>query len=629
MENAATPDPLIGSTFGAKYRIMEKIGSGGMGGVYLAEHLLMHRHVALKLLRSNMLEDETLQKRFHNEAKAASQISHPNAVTLFDFGVEEGVPYLVMEYIQGRTLKLLLESEKPLALDRVSNILTQLSEALHAAHRLGIIHRDIKPDNFMIRVDHEGREVAKVLDFGIAKSIGPSNMHPESNLTQVGMLVGTPQYMSPEQCQGKELDFRSDVYSLGTVVYEMVTGEPPFRAPSVLELLVRVLNSPAESMRAFKPELNIPQGIDAVVLRALEKDPTKRFPTVLEFGKAFHEALDAAHPKTPPPKNRKFVWVGAGAALILVMGFVFGRSNPVPPPLPGDQNEIHARELQQAELEKQKLLERAAKEKEEAERARQETEKVKAEREEVARKAEEEKNAALKQAAAAKEEAERQTREMQQMQESERQKALEAERNQEAMKQAAAAQEVELRRREEQARQADAEKSAALKKAEAAQQELQRQAEAAKNEAARMAETARKMEQEKAELLKRMQEAERRQTAPGASPVPSPLQQLSADEQKKLDETIRKANEQRMEALKRAEQLKREAEQQALSARVAAEQARRARAEAEARAAEATKRREEQEQRAAATPKPAATAEPSGGEEAPKARRRCGPTWCL
>lgn len=624
MENSTSPDPLIGSTFGAKYRIVSKLGAGGMGGVYLAEHLLMNRQVALKLLRSNLIEDEVLQKRFQNEAKAASQISHPNAVTLFDFGVNEGVPYLVMEYIQGRTLKLVIDQEKPLALDRVANILMQLAEALHSAHRLGIVHRDIKPDNFMVRIDQDGREVAKVLDFGIAKSIGPSNLHSESNLTQVGMLVGTPQYMSPEQCQGKELDIRCDVYSLGTVVYEMITGEPPFRAPSVLELLVRVLNSPAEPMRTFRPDLKIPEALDAVVLRSLEKDPAKRFPSMIEFGRAFQKALDDSQPKPPASRRKAFALVGAGAALVLVMGLVYGRSAPVPSNSSPAEIEEHQRALKEAEAEKQRLLERAAKERAEAERSRQETERLKVEQGEAARKAEAERQTLLDQAAKAREAIEKQK---QQAEELARQKVLEDERNQAALKLAEEAQQLELKHQEELARKAEAEKQEALKQAEAARIEAQKQADIAKAEAARLVEAARKIEEEKAALMRQMKEAEQRQKATSPVAVPTPVPQRSVEDQKKLDESIRKANEQRQEALKRAEDLRKEAERQAAAARIAAEQARRAKEDADERARQAAKQRAEQAV-AVPTAKPVAT-EPPQNEDAPKPRRRCGPTWCM
>ncbi len=280
-------DPLIGRTFGSKYTLVEKLGSGGMGGVYKAEQALMNRFVAIKILRSTFHGDETQMRRFQQEARTLSQLSHPNAVTVFDFGVEEGFPYLVMEYIEGKTLKSIVREEKRLPLDRIKGILRQSSAALSEAHRLGIVHRDIKPDNIMLRTHHDGSDWVKVLDFGVAKSV----IGNDPNLTQAGVLVGTPQYMSPEQCRGKELDARADIFSLGVVLYEMLTGEVPFQAPSVLELLMKVMNSEAESIRKFKPMLTIPPAIDAVVLRSLAKDPEERYQTIADFYSSFESAL--------------------------------------------------------------------------------------------------------------------------------------------------------------------------------------------------------------------------------------------------------------------------------------------------------------------------------------------------
>ena len=279
-------DPLIGQVFGGKYTIVEKLGSGGMGGVYKAEQALMNRFVALKILRSTFHGDAVQMRRFQQEARTLSQLSHPNAVTVFDFGIENGLPYLVMEYIEGRTLKVVVREERRLPIPRVLQILRQACAALSEAHRLGIVHRDIKPDNIMLRTHHDGSDWVKVLDFGVAKSV----LGTDPNLTQAGVLVGTPQYMSPEQCKGSELDARADIYSLGVVLYEMISGEVPFQAPSVLELLMKVMNSEPDSLRKFKPMLTTPASVDAVVLRSLAKNPEDRFQTMADFYSSFEKA---------------------------------------------------------------------------------------------------------------------------------------------------------------------------------------------------------------------------------------------------------------------------------------------------------------------------------------------------
>ena len=284
-------DPFIDTTFAGKYRITRKLGQGGMGSVYVAEHLLINRDVALKVLRSDLVEEEVLLKRFQREARTASKLSHPNAVLLYDFGVEDNIPYLVMEYIKGPTLKTVLAKERLLDLKRTATILRQICSALAEAHRLGIIHRDIKPENFILSSQEDGKEIVKVLDFGVAKTLAAKTLSPDPSLTQAGMIIGTPQYMSPEQCMAKEVDTRSDIYSLGAVVYEMLTGRPPFTGKTVFELLSQVVSIRPMSMREVSPQLNIPPAVDRAIMRALEKDPMRRHATVEEFFGDFEEAL--------------------------------------------------------------------------------------------------------------------------------------------------------------------------------------------------------------------------------------------------------------------------------------------------------------------------------------------------
>lgn len=319
-EIGETGDVLIGKVFAGKYRVSARIGTGGMSGVYKAEHVLMNRIVALKVLPKQLADDPTSIRRFEAEARIASQISHPNAVTLFDFGVEEKLPYLVMEYIEGSTLRGLLTERKPLPVLEVFRIVEQTCAALGEAHERGIVHRDIKPSNIMLRPSE--RVNVKVLDFGIAKVVNQA-VESSPNITVAGTIVGTPHYMSPEQGLAKELDARSDIYSLGVVIYEMLSGERPFEAPSTLELLMKHVNTPPTSIRELHPELQIPREVEAVVMKCLEKDPGKRYQNANELAEAFrHAVLDGPETLT---KGKALVvvpnWITptlAGVAVILI-----------------------------------------------------------------------------------------------------------------------------------------------------------------------------------------------------------------------------------------------------------------------------------------------------------------------
>ncbi|SRR6266498_2333100 len=276
-------DPLIGHTLDDKYRLEEKLGIGGMGTVYRAKHLLIDRPVAIKVLNQRLVEDEAAQIRFRREARAAGRLQHVNAVTVTDFGrTSDGYVYLVMELLEGRTLRDVLAKEGPLDTARAVSLMMQVSAAVAAAHEAGIIHRDLKPANIFIERRAESPAVVKVLDFGIAKLAADTlDEEDAKNLTMVGVMIGTPRYMSPEQCDGLELTPAADVYSLGVILYEMLTGSVPFSGTSPLAIAVKHASEQPLSPRELVP--SIPPELERVVLHALEKRPQDRPADAAEF----------------------------------------------------------------------------------------------------------------------------------------------------------------------------------------------------------------------------------------------------------------------------------------------------------------------------------------------------------
>ena len=271
-----TGDPLVGETLAGKYRVEERLSVGGMGTVYRGTHILMDKKVAIKVLRPSLAADEKIVARFSREARAASRISHPHALSVTDFGEDEGgVVFLIMEFLNGRTLKEVIRQEGPLPLSRVVEIMRQVCSALDAAHAEGVVHRDLKSDNIMLLNTSGGADYAKVLDFGIAK-IQELDGEYDSSLTSPDLIIGTPQYMSPEQCsQAEEIDSRSDIYSLGVILYEMLVGHVPFSGDSPTAIMLKHLQEPPPSVLTERRDL--PNGVGTVVARALAKRREDRY----------------------------------------------------------------------------------------------------------------------------------------------------------------------------------------------------------------------------------------------------------------------------------------------------------------------------------------------------------------
>jgi serine/threonine protein kinase len=276
------PDSLVGTTLAGKYRIDARLNEGGMGTVYRGTHMLMDKTVAIKVLRPSLAADEKIVARFSREARAASRITHPNAITVTDFGEDEsGHVFLVMEFLSGKTLKHLIREEGPLPLARVVDITRQVGDALNAAHEQGVVHRDLKSDNIML-IDTMTGDHAKVLDFGIAKINEADGNNVDTGLTAPNLVIGTPQYMSPEQCsQDAEIDSRSDIYSLGVILFEMLVGHVPFSGDSPTMVMMKHLQEPVPSV--LEERTDVPASVARVVARAMAKVPDNRYQNISEL----------------------------------------------------------------------------------------------------------------------------------------------------------------------------------------------------------------------------------------------------------------------------------------------------------------------------------------------------------
>ena len=319
-------DSLIGSVLAERYHILKRIGEGGMGRVYLGEHVKMNRQCAIKVMSPALVNDAESASRFAREASNAARIIHPNVAAVFDYGESDGLVYLVMEYVDGEPLSRLLAREAPFSLERAVDLGRQIADGLGAAHELGIVHRDLKPDNILVTRSKSGREVAKVVDFGIAKAMQEG---AGEALTRTGLVIGTPEFMSPEQLLGDPIDARSDLYALGCILHLMLTAAPAFDAPTREQMIKRRLSENPPHAQELDP--GIPDSIDRVIAKLLARAPDDRYGSAAEV----RDALSGTHVRrlsgdgTPLPRKET-----PRSAQTLV----FGAATPgqkTPPPKPG------------------------------------------------------------------------------------------------------------------------------------------------------------------------------------------------------------------------------------------------------------------------------------------------------
>jgi eukaryotic-like serine/threonine-protein kinase len=294
---AKDPDSLVGRVFNERFKVISLIARGGMGAVYKAEQAPLGRMCALKVLspRTEVIDGVEFHKRFFLEASIVSKLTHPNTVTIFDYGkADDDIYFMAMEYLEGQTLQHLLRDEGFLPEERALHIARQICRALREAHSLGVIHRDIKPANIFLAQHGDEPDFAKILDFGLVKDITTES----NDLTQAGIFMGSPKYMSPEQIRGDEVDVRSDVYSLGIVLYEMVAGKPPFEGNKSVSILLNHVNDAPPPLAVRNPNCNVSPFVEQLIFRCLAKDPNDRFPSMGDMLMAMKQASGGALSQT-------------------------------------------------------------------------------------------------------------------------------------------------------------------------------------------------------------------------------------------------------------------------------------------------------------------------------------------
>lgn len=290
-EEDDSPDAFKGTVIASKYEVTDCLGEGGMGGVFLAEHVSLKKKFALKILRKGLVEDEFLVERLRREAQACAMLAHPNIVSVFDFGVtDNGFPFIVMEYLEGKDLSLIIDQKAQIDLNRVVKFTMQLCDGLGFAHQKGVIHRDLKPTNVIVTNPDTEIESVKVVDFGIAKMELPGG--EMQHLTQTGEVLGSPAYMSPEQIQGEKIDARSDIYSLGCILYEMLTGKQLFRGHTMFATLEANLHQDPPKLEITPNDDPIKKPVYDVMYRCLDKDRESRYQSLSELKEELSNIVD-------------------------------------------------------------------------------------------------------------------------------------------------------------------------------------------------------------------------------------------------------------------------------------------------------------------------------------------------
>ncbi len=299
--DAEPTDHLIGAVVAERYRIESLLGEGGIGRVYRALHVQLDRWVALKLLHGDLAGRREMKLRFEREARSASKLSHPGSVMVYDFGSWNGMLYLAMELVEGRSLDEVLHADGPLSVARIIDFGAQLCDALEAAHALGLLHRDLKPENIIVAVASDGHEVTKICDYGLAYVIGDESLNTP-RLTREGTVAGTPSFMAPEQVMNRALDQRTDLYALGCVLYELSCGKAPFDGEGSMEILTKQLYDDPEppSRRALQP---IPRELEQAILWAMKKAPANRPQCAADLKAALLAVMEQPHKKSDRPTN--------------------------------------------------------------------------------------------------------------------------------------------------------------------------------------------------------------------------------------------------------------------------------------------------------------------------------------
>src|SRR5215831_9031494 len=310
-------DPLWHRVLNERFTLLEPIGSGGMGKVYKAVQSPLDRIVAIKILNPNYANarDPAFRQRFFLEASLTSKLRHPNTITVLDYGqTADGIFFIAMEYLEGQPLSKLLDRHGPLHWTRALRIAQQIGRSLREAHKMGIVHRDLKPANVMLLIEDRD-DLVKVLDFGLVKSLTREVGAPNSEVTNAGMFLGSPQYMAPEQARNIA-DPRSDIYSLGVVLYHMLVGRPPFVAKDSIDVIFKQMNEPPPPMRSLRPEIELPREIEVLVMKCLEKQPSWRFQSMEDVLEAMRKSASASGmgailadgngiANTPPPMSMR------------------------------------------------------------------------------------------------------------------------------------------------------------------------------------------------------------------------------------------------------------------------------------------------------------------------------------